>query len=122
MMHFDHVGIEARDASASASALAEILGLSAPCTEGADNDMFRVDIGRGEFLLFSPAAAPKSSHIAFHADEDSFAQIVERLTAKGIPFGNDPEDPSNGRLNDPIGVGGRVYFVDDNGHLFEVTF
>jgi catechol 2,3-dioxygenase-like lactoylglutathione lyase family enzyme len=44
-----------------------------------------------------------------------------RLRSLGVPFGNQPEEPHNGRTDDPLGGAGRVYFVDENGHLFEVT-
>jgi hypothetical protein len=40
---------------------------------------------------------------------------------RGLTFGNDPENPRNGSTDDPLGGAVRVYFIDDNGHLFEVT-
>jgi catechol 2,3-dioxygenase-like lactoylglutathione lyase family enzyme len=47
---------------------------------------------------------------------------VKRLRAKGVAFGNDPEDSTNGQTTDPHGGGrGRVYFLDPDRHLFEVV-
>jgi catechol 2,3-dioxygenase-like lactoylglutathione lyase family enzyme len=121
MIRVDHIGIAARDARASAGALAEILGTAAPSPDGADGDMYRVDLDGGAFLLFSPAEKVDLVHIAFHVEASRFTEIVARLQERGMPFGNDPEDPRNGRTDDPLGGAGRVYFVDENGHLFEVT-
>jgi catechol 2,3-dioxygenase-like lactoylglutathione lyase family enzyme len=45
---------------------------------------------------------------------------VSRLRAKGLLFGNDPEDPNNMLVTDFLGGHGRVFFLDPNGHLFEV--
>jgi hypothetical protein len=39
---------------------------------------------------------------------------------RGLPFGNDHADPSNGQTADPLGEAGRVYFTDPDGHLFEL--
>jgi catechol 2,3-dioxygenase-like lactoylglutathione lyase family enzyme len=121
MIQVDHIGIAAHDALASAQALAEILGAPAPTVEGADDDMYRVDLERGSFLLFSPAQTVDFAHIAFRVDAGRVAEVVARLRARGVPFGNDHQDTRNGKTEDPLGGAGRVYFVDANGHLFEVT-
>lgn len=121
MIEIDHIGIAARDARKSATELAEILGAPEPTTDGADDDMFRVDLAHGAFVLFSDAATVSPEHVAFRVDRAQFGEVIARLRARAIPFGNDPEDPRNGATDDPLGGAGRVYFVDANGHLFEVT-
>jgi catechol 2,3-dioxygenase-like lactoylglutathione lyase family enzyme len=120
MLRIDHIGLAARDAQASARALAEILGAPEPTVDGADDDMFRVET-EGSFLLFSVASEVHSEHIAFRVDASRFDAIVTRLRARGIAFGNDPENPRNGATDDPLGGAGRVYWTDDDGHLFEAT-
>ena len=45
--------------------------------------------------------------------------ILARLRARGIAFGNDPRDQTNGRTDHPFGGRG-LFFLDPNGHLFEV--
>lgn len=121
MITIDHIGIEARDAEASARAFSQILGAPQPVADGADDDMFRVDLDHGASLLFAASPAPKAAHIAFRVTEGQFAPVVERLKARGLAFGNDPEAPENGETSDPLGGKGRVYWKDPDGHLFEVT-
>ena len=48
------------------------------------------------------------------------AGAIGRLRQRGLPFGNDPADPANGRTDDPLGGQGRIYFHDADGHLFEL--
>lgn len=121
MLKIDHVGMDARDAAASARALADVLGAGEPAADGADGDMYRIDLEHGAFVLFSPAGDVHPAHVAFRVDAARFAAVVDRLRARRIAFGNRPDDPRNGKTEDELGGGGRVYFVDDNGHLFEVT-
>jgi catechol 2,3-dioxygenase-like lactoylglutathione lyase family enzyme len=121
MIQVDHIGIPARDARASAQALAALLGTGEPAIDGADDDMYRIDLDGGAFVLFSTANDVPPAHVAFRVDAARFAAVVERLSAQQIPFGNSPDDPRNGRTDDELGGAGRVYFLDLDGHLFEVT-
>ncbi len=121
MIELDHIGIAAHDARSSARVLAEILGAPEPTVDGADDDMYRVDLAHGAFVLFSNATMVGFEHVAFRVDPSQFADVVARLRKRGMPFGNDPEDAGNGKTEDPLGGAGRVYFADENGHLFEVT-
>jgi catechol 2,3-dioxygenase-like lactoylglutathione lyase family enzyme len=84
--------------------------------------MYCLPVGESGVLLFAPADNVAALHVAFRVDEATFAGVVERLRAKGVAFGNDPEDLANGQTADPHGGShGRVYFFDPNGHLFEVV-
>ncbi|MDC3960091.1 VOC family protein [Polyangium jinanense] len=121
MLKIDHIGLAAHDAQTSARDLAAILGAPEPTVDGADDDMYRIDLEHGAFLLFNAATIVNPEHIAFRVDAHRFAEVVKRLEARGLPFGNEPDDPRNGKTEDPLGGAGRVYFVDANGHLFEVT-
>ena len=121
MLQIDHIGIAAHNALSSARALAHILGAAEPTPDGADNDMFRIDLGHGAFVLFNAATTVHPEHVAFRVDVPAFSGVLERLRARGMAFGNDPEDPRNGRTDDPLGGTARVYFLDENHHLFEVT-
>jgi catechol 2,3-dioxygenase-like lactoylglutathione lyase family enzyme len=121
LIQIDHIGVAAHDALASARALAAILGAAEPVVDGPDGDMYRVDLAHGAFLLFNRSRTVSPAHVAFRVEHSRFVEVVTRLRERGWPFGNDPDDPRNGQTDDPLGGAGRVYFVDDNGHLFEVT-
>jgi len=120
MINIDHIGIPAYDAGSSASALAAILGASEPTLDGADDDMYRVDLD-GAFLLFSDAKSFTQAHVAFRVTDEQSTQIIARLELRGQAFGNDPEDPENHRTDDPHFGGRRVYWLDENKHVFEAT-
>jgi catechol 2,3-dioxygenase-like lactoylglutathione lyase family enzyme len=120
LIQIDHIAVPVRDASAAARFLASILGLSPPERDGADGDLFRVAVGAGSFLLFTTAATVVGQHIAFRVDAVTFPAVVRRLRDSGLPFGNAPDDHTNGKTTDPRGGRGLVYFVDRDGHLFEV--
>lgn len=113
-INIDHVAVPARDPERSARLLAEILGVVV--TRDGPDDEFAC-VAR---LMFTAAQKFEPHHVAFRSDERAFHAIVERLRALGIAFGNDPEDPRNMQVSDPLGGSGRVYFADPDGHLFEV--
>jgi catechol 2,3-dioxygenase-like lactoylglutathione lyase family enzyme len=120
MIAIDHIGVLARDVAASARFLAEILGLAPSAADGPDGEMFRLPIGESGALLYFPADEIPGLHIAFRVDESTFDTVVDRLRARGLTFGNDPDDQTNMQVNDFLGGYGRVFFLDPNGHLFEV--
>ncbi len=122
MMRIDHMGLAAKDAKRSAELLAAVLGAPPPVPDGVDDDMFRVDLDGDSFLLFTQLEKIDFAHVAFRVDEPRFAGVVARLRERKIPFGNDHRETANGRTDDPLGGHGRVYFVDENEHLFEVTW
>jgi catechol 2,3-dioxygenase-like lactoylglutathione lyase family enzyme len=122
MIRLDHVGVPVRNAAVAAAFLAEILGLAPATPEGPEGEMAGLAIGESGVLLFCPAERVAGQHIAFRVDATTFAGVVDRLRARGVAFGNHPEDLSNGQTADPHGGGqGRVYFLDPHGHLFEVV-
>ena len=122
MIALDHVGLSAGNAATSASFLSEILGLAPATPVGPEGEMHCLPIGESGDLLFCPAESGTPQHIAFRVDSGTFGEVVNRLRAKGVAFGNDPEDCANRQTTDTHGGGqGRVYFLDPNGHLFEVV-
>lgn len=122
MISIDHIGVAARDTRSSAYFLAGILGMDEPKADGADGDMYRIDFGHGSFVLFNPAETIDLAHVAFRVDKAQFDAIAERLRSRSIPFGNRHDDVKNGQTDDfEMGGEGRLYFEDQNGHLFEVA-
>jgi catechol 2,3-dioxygenase-like lactoylglutathione lyase family enzyme len=74
--------------------------------------------GRSQFVR---TPQPVGHHLAIRVTPETFTAAIERLTGRGIAFGNDPEDVTNGRTDDPLGGAGRAYFTDSNGHLYELV-
>ena len=115
----DHVGVPAVDPEASAQLLGEILGEGATSPQGPDCEMFNLSVGRSALTYFQ-MSAPFPHHIALRVTEPVFVGAIQRLRSLGMPFGNDPGDPTNGNTFDPLGGLGRIYFCDHNDHLFEL--
>ncbi len=92
MIAIDHVAVLARDVAASARFLAEILGLPPGSPAGPDGEMFQLPVNGYGSLLYFPADHVPGQHIAFRVDEPTFDAVVDRLHARGVVFGNDPED------------------------------
>jgi catechol 2,3-dioxygenase-like lactoylglutathione lyase family enzyme len=123
MIELDHVALPARSSATSARLLGELLGGAPVTPEGPDGDMNAVHVAHRAMVLYMdhPAAEIPRQHLAVRVDRELFDGLVTRLVAQRIPFGNDPSDQRNGRTDDCIGTGGRVYFDDPDGHLLEVV-
>jgi catechol 2,3-dioxygenase-like lactoylglutathione lyase family enzyme len=116
----DHVAVPVRSPEDAARFLGGLLGLEA-VPDGPDGEFRSLRLERGTALLFTPGEAPISSHhLALRVERAAFDDVVLRLRAAAVAFGNDPEDRTNGIWEDPLGGHGRVYFVDPDGHFFEV--
>jgi catechol 2,3-dioxygenase-like lactoylglutathione lyase family enzyme len=61
----------------------------------------------------------RSHHYAFHVDDAELDAIFARVDARGIPYGSEPHDHTNGKLYARRGGRG-FYFEDPYGHLLEV--
>lgn len=116
-IQLNHTIVYARDKEASATFLAEILGLPAPTSFGpfqvvvADNDV------NLDFIDASGEIAPQ--HYAFLIGEPEFDQIFGRIKERGLAFWADPGRRRPGEINH--GDGGRgVYFEDPDGHFLEI--
>ena len=120
-LSIDHLALPAADAEASARWFAEIPGLAAPLPDGPDEDMFNVRLNDSSSVLFVSEPAGPGHHVAFAVSAAEFTAIVDRLRQRGVDFGNDPEDPTNGQTEDVLGSQGRVYFRSPDGHFLEVT-
>jgi catechol 2,3-dioxygenase-like lactoylglutathione lyase family enzyme len=120
-VRIDHVALPARDADWSARSLATLLGDVPVRPEGPDGDVLAVVLDDGAMLLYTTAEEVHAGHVALRVGADRFAAVVAELRERGVPFGNDPADPRNGRTDDPLGGPGRVYFADPDGHFVEVV-
>jgi catechol 2,3-dioxygenase-like lactoylglutathione lyase family enzyme len=118
-IRFNHTIVYSRDKSASATFLADILGVPAPIPfgpflavqldDGATLDFMDVDSG-GEIV---------SQHYAFLIDEKDFDPIFARIRDRGLDYWADPFKMSPGEINHNNGARG-VYFNDPDAHLLQV--
>jgi catechol 2,3-dioxygenase-like lactoylglutathione lyase family enzyme len=116
-VQLNHTIVWCRDKKASATFLAEILGLPAPesfgpfliaaLDNGVSLDFHEVD---GEIL---------SQHYAFLISEQEFDQIFGRISGRDLDYWADPGLQRSAQVNRADGGRG-VYFKDPDGHLLEI--
>lgn len=63
---------------------------------------------------------PFPNYLTFDVDPETFARILARIRAMGVPYGSDPAEPDNGRVDHPLWARG-MYFADTTGNLYELT-
>jgi catechol 2,3-dioxygenase-like lactoylglutathione lyase family enzyme len=113
----NHTIVYARDKHASATFLAEILGLPGPVPFG---PFLGVEVGNEVTLDFIDAdgkIAPQ--HYAFLISEAEFDEIFTRIRARRLPYWADPEQSQRNEINH-WGGGRGLYFEDPSGHLLEI--
>ena len=114
---FNHTIVWAKDSEASATFLAEILGLPAPKRWG---PFLVVTTGNGVNVDFMNAAgeiAPQ--HYAFLVSESEFDEIFGRVRERSLPYWADPAQTQADEINQHDG-GRDFYFEDPDGHFLEV--
>jgi catechol 2,3-dioxygenase-like lactoylglutathione lyase family enzyme len=116
-VQLNHTIVHAHDSRASASFLAEILGLPAPTRFG---PFQVVELANGVSLDFiDDEGEIACQHYAFLISEAEFDQIFGRIRERGHAYWADPGRTRPGSINH--GDGGRgVYFVDPDGHFLEI--
>ncbi len=116
-VQLNHTIVAARDLHASATFLAEMLGLPAPVAYG---PFLGVETDNGVTLDFIAADGEiTSQHYAFLISEPEFDEIFGRIVDQGVSHWADPGRSRPGSINH--GDGGRgVYFEDLSGHLMEI--
>jgi len=112
----DHIVLLARDHEASARFFAAVMGL---IYTGPDRHFAPVRVFETFTVSFMASGQVIGTHLGFHVSDADFDGILSRLQAAGVPYGNDPRDRTNLRTDHPFGGRG-LFFLDANGHLFEV--
>jgi catechol 2,3-dioxygenase-like lactoylglutathione lyase family enzyme len=113
----NHTIVAARDASASATFLAEILGLPGPEVYG---PFQVVRTANGVSLDFQQRDGKIAwQHYAFLISEPEFDEIFGRIRSRGLPHWGDPFKQQPDRINHNDGGRG-VYFEDPDGHMLEI--
>jgi catechol 2,3-dioxygenase-like lactoylglutathione lyase family enzyme len=112
----DHLIVPARDNEAAAERFARIMGLD---YRGPERHFAPVRVDDALTLDFLTATGFEGLHLAFRVDGARFDQILARLRALGVPYGNAPDAADNGLTDHPLAPRG-LYFGDPDGHLWEV--
>ena len=116
-VHLNHTIVYARDSKASATFLAEILGLPPP---GHWGPFEVVATGNGANLDYMETRDDISSqHYAFLVSESEFDTIFGRIKARKLSYWADPGQTKQGEINRHDGGRG-LYFEDSNGHMLEI--
>ncbi len=111
----NHTIVPATDKMASATFLANILGLDPPVRFG---PFAVLELDNGVSLDYIDATTIDSRHFAFIVDDNLFEPIFERIKA-ATRYYADPMRSRPGETNDHDGGRG-VYFDDPDDHLMEV--
>jgi len=113
----NHTLVAAHDRRASATFLAEMLGLPAPVPFG---PFLGVKVDNDVTLDFMDAGGEITpQHYAFLISEREFDEIFGRIRERGLSYWADPFRREPGKINTRDGGRG-VYFEDPNGHLLEI--
>ena len=116
-VQLNHTIVAARDNMASASYVAELLGLGSPTRFG---PFAVVELENGvslDYMHVDGDIVPQ--HYAFLISEAEFDEIFGRIRDRRLAHWADPHRSAPGEINH--GDGGRgVYFEDPDGHLLEV--
>jgi hypothetical protein len=116
-VHLNHTIVPARDAHASATFVAEILGREPPVRFG---PFWVVSLDNGASLDFqhSDEAMP-IEHYAFLVSEAEFDVILARIKERGLTYWADPAHSQPFQINRHDGGRG-LYWNDLNGHYLEI--
>jgi hypothetical protein len=116
-IELNHTIVPARDAKASATFLAELLGRDQPVRFG---PFWVVTLDNGVSLDFQDSdEAMPIEHYAFLVGEDEFDTIFGRIRARGLTYWADPAHQRPFEINHNDGGRG-VYWNDPNGHYLEI--
>jgi catechol 2,3-dioxygenase-like lactoylglutathione lyase family enzyme len=116
-VELNHTIVGVRDREASATFVAEILGLPAPTSFG---PFLVVELANGASLDFADWGDDTMiQHYAFLVSETEFDEIFGRIQARGVRYWADPHMSREGEINHHDGGRG-VYFEEPGNHLLEI--
>ncbi|OKI56363.1 VOC family protein [Micromonospora sp. CB01531] len=115
-VQLNHTIVHAHDAAASASFLAEILGLPEPTPF---SHFMVVHLDNDVSLDFLAVPNVRPQHYAFLVGESDFDAIFGRIRERGLSYWADPLHRQAGQINTNDGGRG-VYWEDPNGHNLEI--
>jgi catechol 2,3-dioxygenase-like lactoylglutathione lyase family enzyme len=117
-IHLDHTIVPARDKTAAAKLLAEILGVTwSPASIG---PFVAVYVNDGLTLDFVDSGEKfEIYHHCFRVSDQEFDAILGRIKAKGIPFRSVVHGEMDNKISTDFGGRG-VYWNEPEGHYWEM--
>lgn len=115
-VRLNHTIVHCRDQQASATFLADILGLPAPTRFG---PFSVVQVSNDVSLDFLSGGPVEPQHYAFLVDEDEFDLIRRRILDRSLDYWADPARRRPGQVNTNDGGRG-LYWLDPDGHVLEI--
>jgi hypothetical protein len=117
-IHLDHTIVPARDKTAAAKLLAEILGVTwSPASIG---PFVAVYVNDGLTLDFVDSGEKfEIYHHCFRVSDKEFDAILGRIKAKGIPFRSVVHGEMDNKISTDFGGRG-VYWNEPEGHYWEM--
>ena len=115
----NHTIVHCRDAAASSTFLADMLGLAPPTTFG---PFQVVELGNGaslDYMTTGPEYDFLPEHYAFLVTEPEFDEVFGRIQERGLEYAADPHGNEPGVINHHDGGRG-VYWDDPDGHRLEI--
>ncbi|MGC5010528.1 VOC family protein [Streptosporangium sp. DT93] len=115
----DHTIVPALDNRRAAAFFADVMGLECLPPAGARGHFVPVRVNETLTFDFMTVEDPQGHHLAFDVDPETFDGILARLRELGVPYGDHPAHPDNGRTGHPFRPRG-VFFADETRNLYEV--
>ena len=116
-IHFNHTILSTHDSKASATFMAEMLGLPAPRRWG---PFYMVTTENGANLDYMDTEGDIiPQHYAFRTSESEFDEIFGRIRERQLPYWADPGQTQLGEINHHDDGRG-VYWKDLDGHKLEI--
>ncbi len=112
----DHIIVPAHDKHASATFLADILGIPASPRWG---PFVSLPLSNGVTLDFMDSERFEAQHCAFLMSDAEFDASFARIRDLGLRYWADPFRQQPGEINHRLGGRG-VYFLDPSGHAMEL--
>ncbi len=118
-IELDHVIVSALHRDASATLLADLLGV--PCGPAREGPFFAVYVNDGLTLDFYATDAPfPIEHFCFRVDDETFDAILGRLQAAGFAYRSSVRGPIDRQINTHYG-GKMIYWNEPEGHQWEMV-
>ncbi|MEV1239155.1 VOC family protein [Nonomuraea sp. NPDC050022] len=115
----NHTIVSAADNNREADFFADIMGLERLPPTGARGHFAPVRVDERLTLDYMTVENPEGHHFGFDVDPATFDAILARIQERGVPYGNHPATPDNGRIDHPLCPRG-LFFTDAVRNLYEI--